>query len=223
MPFEHANEAQRLVEHYRQMYDAELENLAAGFEDLTDAAKVALRDEMKRRGLGEPGRPQPQRFPSPNSNQLANRQQPRNFDPSVRENEDPEDGEPVEFTWKTEPCTCNDWHQGQLLRDALYRAGIESWTEPPYARNYGRDFRILVAADQLDEALKIAEKPIPEHVVEESKAPIPEYEAPNCPRCGAADTLLEAVDNVNAWACEACGARWTDTEEQPDSLPGGSQ
>ena len=129
--------------------------------------------------------------------------------------EEPEDGAPVEFTWKTELCTCDDWEQGQLLREALYRAGIESWTEPPYAREYGIDFKILVAADQLEEALKIAAHPIAKEVVEDSKIVFPEFVPPVCPHCGTGDPVLEGVEDGNLWICEACGGRWTDLGLKP--------
>jgi len=52
-------EWRRLSEHYAGMYDGELLELARGYKDLTELAQQVLRDEMKKRGLGEPLAPRP--------------------------------------------------------------------------------------------------------------------------------------------------------------------
>ena len=44
-------ELRRLTEHYRELSDDELRNLAADFADLTETAQQALRTEMQSRGL----------------------------------------------------------------------------------------------------------------------------------------------------------------------------
>ncbi len=46
-------EWQRLTEHYREMSDEELHELADDLGNLTDTAQQVLRSEMKSRGLGE--------------------------------------------------------------------------------------------------------------------------------------------------------------------------
>jgi hypothetical protein len=101
----------------------------------------------------------------------------------------------------------------------LSRAGIESWIERP-----GGDWmiggpRVLVAADQLDEARRIAAQPIPQEIVELSKIDVPEFEPPSCPQCGAADPVLEGVDPFNTWRCEACGKQWTESAPGLDGSP----
>jgi len=52
-----AEEWQRLTEHYRGMLDGELEQLAESFGDLTETAQQVLRNELRNRGLDEPGAP----------------------------------------------------------------------------------------------------------------------------------------------------------------------
>jgi len=217
MPFEHAAEAQRLTEHYAKMYDGELLNLAAESAGLTDIARSVLENELHKRGLD---RESESRAQCPASNDPS---RPRNLpeedegDLDREEDAAPDDRDrPVEFTWKTELCSCSDWEKGQLLRHTLYRAGIESWTEPPHARNYGMDFRILVPADQLEQALEIAQAPIPQDVMDDLKTETPAFEMPTCPHCGATDPVLEAAEGGNSWACEACGSRWTDSVEDSD-------
>ena len=79
-------------------------------------------------------------------------------------------------------------------------AGIDSWIEGAGYRVAAEMLnpRILVAADQLEQALEIASRPIPQAIREQSKMEIPEYEPPVCPKCGAEDPVLESVDPVNS-------------------------
>ena len=71
--------------------------------------------------------------------------------------------------------------------------------------------RVLVAADQLDQARAIAAQPIPQEIVEEEKEEVPEFVEPKCPKCGSDDVVLEGVDPENTWRCEQCYEQWTET------------
>jgi hypothetical protein len=120
-----------------------------------------------------------------------------------------EDGR-VDYTWKTVLCDCDTSEQAQELSAALRQAGIESWVQQ--AREFGRRYpRVFVAADQLDQAQVIAARPIPPEIVQESEAEVPEFVPPSCPKCGASDPVLEAVDPANSWKCDQCGERWTES------------
>jgi ribosomal protein S27E len=98
-----------------------------------------------------------------------------------------------------------------MLREALRRAGIDSWLEAP-----GRYVvealgpRLLVAADQLEEAIEIARQPIPREIVEWFNTDVPEFIPPKCPQCGTEDPVLESAEPTNSWLCEACGKQWSD-------------
>ncbi len=184
------------------MVDGQLEQLAAAFADLTPTAQQVLRDEMKLRSLGDPQSP----------------------DWNARSNAPPgaPDGPPgVEYTWKTQVCPCRSPQQAWQISETLKRAGIECWVERPSAYTVHAEFeeappQVLVAADQLDEARKVLEQPIPADIVEESRLGLPEYQVPVCPVCGAPDPILEAVDPVNSWICETCGAEWADPAENDE-------
>jgi ribosomal protein L37AE/L43A len=76
-----------------------------------------------------------------------------------------------------------------------------------------------VAADQLEEAVEIASRPIPQDILDQSREDVPEYEAPGCPKCGSQDPVLEAVDPVNTWRCEACGKQWTESADDVEGEP----
>lgn len=241
MSTSHADEWQALAEHYRGMVDEQLLELAAEYGDLRPLAQQALRDEMRLRKLGDPQAQNPPRpawrLPpaTPTKNQAALGASRFGFSvvghapDLVTEAPQPEDDPaqgPVEYTWKTPLCSCASDEQAWQISEVLRRAGIESWIEGAgtYANSSGSQEmsiddgsrRVLVAADQLDEARGIVAQPIPADIVEQSKTPPPEYEAPVCPTCGAADPLLEDVEPVNAWKCEACGAEWV--EDRPDEV-----
>ena len=120
--------------------------------------------------------------------------------------------------WKTLLCECETTEQARQLSDVLKRAGIESWIEGPGSRYSGLNLanpRLVVAADQLEDAQRVLSQPIPEEIIDESKTTVPEFELPVCPKCAAADPALEGVDPFNTWRCEACGYQWTESGVDP--------
>jgi len=211
-------EWQRLTQLYREMGDGELEELDAGKADLTEVAQQVLRDELKKRGLDGPSAANTEasvseRFAAPTWNSHGDW---------------PEDGDatgegdlPEEYTWKTLLCECDDRDEAWQIREVLRQTGIESWIEGPgYRVGYGlNNPRIVVAADQLEQAREVIAKPIPQEIVELSKMQVPEYEPPVCPSCGAEEPILEGADPVNSWRCETCGKQWTDTVEDAQESP----
>ncbi len=215
-------EWQRLSELYRGKSEEELRELADDFADLTETAQQVLRDEMRKRGIGDPGAPNvpqnhadsPHAEPNPLATLLC---EPQNhgYDPFFGQEET---DQPHEYTWKTPLCECEDGDEAWQLAEVLRRAGIESWVEQPGTRySFGViNPRLLVAADQLEQARTIAAQPIPQEIVEQSKTGQPEYEPPACPQCGAKDPVLEAVEPANSWRCEACGKQWTDLTADPN-------
>ena len=141
---------------------------------------------------------------------------------------------PVEFTWKTVLCDCDTHEEAWELTEALKQAGIESWIDRPqaFSPNHARleglpGFqligmarpRVLVAADQLEQARAIAARPIPPEIVEESETEVSDFVPPSCPKCGAGDPVLEAVDPANSWKCEQCGERWTESASAAAEQP----
>jgi hypothetical protein len=218
-------EWQRLTETYSNMYDGELLELAEDSGNLTEQAQRALSDEMRKRGLGlkrsaspEAGFARTAPDPMPERAALApgaDSGAPTLVRDEMEKGEDG-DGQP-EYTWKTALCECEGGEEAWQIREVLRRAGIESWVEgpggsySPYSQLLQGTPRILVPADRLEEARAIATQPIPNEIVEQSKMQLPEFEAPICPKCGAGDPVLEGVDPVNSWLCEACGHEWAET------------
>ena len=233
----HANpidDWQRLTVHYRELSDDELRELAADFNDLTETAQQVLRTEMRSRGLGDPetGSPAPLASNAPLAAPFAVGASASIHDPTVNPliafgrspelvpdtpNVPSEEDGPVEYTWKTLLCECDTAQEASELSESLRQAGIESWIEGPKPSAYSAyasldliNPRVLVAADQLEQARAIAARPIPPEIVEESEAEVPEFVPPSCPKCGAGDPVLETVDPANSWKCEQCGERWTE-------------
>lgn len=212
MRTDRAEDWRRLTDLYRGMGELELHELATDFRNLTGMAQQVLRDELSRRGMNLPlaqaevlingvPLPRPRPFAMPADSGATGAE--RDF--------------PVEYTWKTLLCECDEPEQAWQIGEVLRQSGIESWIEgpgrfSPHAELDLTNPRVLVAADQLDEARMIAARPIPPEIVELSRMRPPDFEPPLCPRCGAQDPLLDAVYSWNVWRCEACGLQWRDTE-----------
>jgi len=229
-------EWQRLSEHYREISDDELRELAADFADLTETAQQALRSEMRSRGQGNLKSPEtatttyatPSNAPSaPAAARIEPEPGPEypaicpgyfgGMPELVSDAPDGADDEgPRDYTWKTVLCDCDTDKQAQELSAALQQAGIESWVQQ--SREFSRRYaRVLVVADQLDQARAVAARPIPRAIVEESGTEIPDFTPPACLKCGAKDPVLEGVDPENSWRCEQCGEQWS------ESLPTGDE
>jgi hypothetical protein len=200
---------QSLTKLYGEMSDEELLELDAQLGDLTEMAQQVLRDEMKKRGLSRPR-------PADNAPTPTEHDPDSNWEfgvgPSSAENESEESDLPREYTWKTLLCECNNLEEATPIRMALRQAGIQSWIEGPGYR-ISMDMlnpRILVAADQLEQARQVLVQPIPQAIIEESKIEVPAFEFPVCPKCGAEDPVLESAEPVNSWLCEECGRQWSD-------------
>lgn len=232
-----AMEWRRLTEEYRAMGEGELLNLAEDFDDLTESAKQALRQEMHSRGLGDPQKPSEASYPAPSRamDQPPQRMRsasaidetsifptdsvlgnlgrtpklvPDDADGSIEATE----GEPRDYTWKTVLCECETTEEAQHLVEALRNSGLDGWVQGSH--EFGRRYaRVFVAADQLDRARAIAAQPIPQEIVDNSKLEVPEFVVPKCPKCGAEDPILESAEPENHWRCEQCDAEWSDSAE----------
>lgn len=225
-------EWQRLTEFYRAKDDEELEELAEDFGNLTETAQDVLKTELRSRGLSSPARnPQPDNAPveAPGDTRFASSVDPDALESDIDDGSDVDLDEevPLEYTWKTPLCACDEPGEAWQISEVLRRAGIESWISRKGERHavvwderMVGNIQVLVPADQLDEAREIVARPIPQDIVEESKdldAPVEDYAPPTCPHCHAEDPVLEGADPSNNWLCEACGTRWSDP--LPDSGP----
>lgn len=203
---------QELTDNYRQMSDGELLELAANPDELTDVARQVLRDEMKKRELGEPGAANAaERQPSLRLDRPATvtwEQSRARYSPPL----DDSDESDHEYTWKTFLCECNSREEALQIGLVLKEAGIDSWISLPDLSFGLGGPRVQVAADQLDQAQAIMANYVPPAPVKQDEEDeVPEFVLPTCPKCGSKeDVVLESADPVNSWLCEACGAEWAD-------------
>jgi len=229
MQIDPMEERQRITALYHRMYDDELINLVADKEDLTEIARQVLEDELKSRGLGDLSNAVPaQQSPEPRLERRAALLGNQGGAPQlVLDYRSTQMGEaPLEYTWKTLLCECESMEQARLLCETLRRAGIGNWIDGQDAgiRHKGMEFpnpRVMVAADQLEEARAVAAKPIPADVIADANVSMGDFNMPRCPHCGARDPALEGVNPFNSWRCEACGNQWTESEEGQASDPMG--
>lgn len=205
-----ADEWQRLTRLYAEKSDEQLLELSADFAALTEPAQQVLRDELRTRRLPQPAAPE----------QKSNRPIFGHSSPDAAA--EPGDT-PHDYTWKTLLCECRDQQHAWQISTVLNDAGIENWIEMPRSELDLTGPRVLVAADQLDEARAIAERPIPQEIIDQSKMDDENFTPPSCPKCRAPDPLLLGVDPANTWRCAVCGAQWTDSvpEESGAAEPAG--
>jgi hypothetical protein len=206
-------EWRRLTSLYAEKSDQELIDLSEDFGNLTDVAQQVLRDEMRRRKLDTPQlKPPPDNRPVFGRWGQAQTEQNPQSDAEDVDSENDEPDEPHEYTWKTLLCECGEREEAWQIAEVLKRAGIESWIDGPQSQDSldVRLPRVIVAADRLEEARTIIARPIPQDIVDQSKEKVEDFVPPSCPKCKAADPLLESVNPSNSWRCENCGARWSD-------------
>jgi hypothetical protein len=188
-----------LAARYAEMADAELLDLRADFDDLTEPAQQALRQELLNRKLWSSILPPEELVPPP-----------------TREIESGENSADI-LLGGTSLCECESTGQANLICYALGREDITAAVYRPESEFSISSPQVRVAPDDVEKARAILAKGIPEEVVREfENLPTPEdFVEPPCPKCGAPDALLESVDPVNQWLCETCGTRWQD---QPQAL-----
>ncbi|MGA9072422.1 MAG: DUF2007 domain-containing protein, partial [Terracidiphilus sp.] len=157
-------EWRRLSQHYREMSDEELYELESEIAGLTETAQQVLREEMRTRKLEVPRKVEPESSVAPSA---ARRWELVREASEDEEEVQQDEGQPHEFTWKTVLCECNQAIEAWQLRAVLRQAGIDCWVDGSHSR-YSNDLgypRVLVAADQLEQAREVAARPIPQEII----------------------------------------------------------
>lgn len=193
--------ADDLATQYGQMGDGELIELARSYDDLLEIAQTALRAEFGRRGL------EPPMVEDPESPELRRLVTVRRY---------------------------RDLPEAFVGRSLLESAGIEAWVADEHLVRMDWFYSNLVGGmrlqvDERDEATarEILEKAVPATIeYGDGQA----YEQPTCPKCGSVEIILGVgsgrgislaalyvasiplPSGTGAWHCEACGALWTDDE-----------
>ena len=192
------------------MSETELMGLARQYDDLTDAAQAALREEFARRGL-EP--------------------------PLIEEEEDPiaDEDDPGMAT----VGRYRDMAEAIVARAVLDDAGIECFLRDENTvrtdwllSNVIGGMRLQVATKDKDAAEELLSQPMPQQFEFESGE---EFVQPVCPKCGSTDIIANDPDRKvmavsmlirlpiphsrpaeEEWRCMECGCVWVDDEEPKD-------
>ncbi len=189
-----ASEYLQLSKRYTSMYDEELLQLAADFDNLTDVAQKALSDELKLRKLS---------ISRPGAEPADDEDAGHDAEVSTEWDIAP-DGDILLGKFSTaEEASISYW--------ALELAGIHSRVVTP-AGGPSLAPRLQVSPQDATRAQQVLAQPISAEVMEqyESAKESGDFQSPDCPRCGTPDPLLESADPVNEWFCESCGHQWKD-------------
>jgi hypothetical protein len=197
-----ASEYLQLSKRYSAMYDEELLQLACDFNDLTDVAQQALRDELKLRKLS---------IPQPGAQPIAPVHDGANVEVSTEWDMAPDGDILLGKFSSAEEAAISYW--------ALELAGIHSRVVTPTGGPSLPPRRLQVAPEDAARAQHVLAQPISAEVMEqyESAKESGDFQSPDCPRCGTPDPLLESADPVNEWFCESCGHQWKDQPASPNS------
>jgi hypothetical protein len=198
-----ATEYLQLSKRYSAMYDEELLQLAGEFNDLTDVAQQALRDELRLRKLDIP-----QPGPSPENERDAADDAIKYAAVVGRDMDIAPNGDALLKGFSSS-------EEAAIFYWALEIAGIRSRLITTEMLTVGP--QLQVAAQDVARAQQVLAQPISAEVMEqyESAKETGDFQSPDCPRCGTPDPLLESADPVNEWFCESCGHQWKD---QPASV-----
>ena len=211
-------ELREVAERYRQMAESELVDVARKYDELTEPAKVILRDEFAKRSL----------------------------QPPLIEDED--DGEDVVESRKLVTVgKYRDLPEAFIARSVLESAGIECFLQDENTvrtdwlwSNMIGGARLQVAEEDAAAAAEVLAQPIPSSFATDSGA---DFEQPVCPQCGSLDVVVNntnqkiglvsavalgplmviglpamAMQPRDVWKCLKCGCLWQYVDQpEPDA------
>ena len=192
---------QQLEQQFAAMTDAEMLHLGAQYASLTDDAQALVRSEFKRRSLETP---------------------------TTEDDAPPDALEGVKTIRQY-----RDQAEAILARSVLESAGIGCYLRDENTiridwlwSNLMGGIRLQVAERDVEAAEAVLSQPIPASIALEGE---PDYEQPQCPRCGSLNTSFNNFDakvgatsillfgfplpspvDQDYWHCNDCGCNWSD-------------
>jgi Putative prokaryotic signal transducing protein len=202
-----AREHDRLRQLYRGMTEEELSRLAGQAASLTDVARLVLQEEIAQRGLA-----------------IALKE---HFGEDILEKRN-----------LISIRRFRDLPQALLAKGSLESAGIECFLADDnmvrmdwFISNLLGGIKLLVNADDAEEAVAVLAQPIPESFEVQG---LGDYQQPHCPECKSLDVSFDELNKKiaypsawiglplpihnRAWSCHACGNRWQPSEAG-ESIP----
>jgi len=205
-----AGEWRRLAEHYRQMTDGELLDLARQRSALTDAAQQALAQEISSRKLTIPSEePPPLPEPPPDVPDDTD-------DPYAKERELIE----IATLW-----SLRDAMRLQYLLDVAgipFYLGPQKATRVDQATNFAGGVAVRIMRVGWPWAWQAMQNYFPKDEPPEEKVDWESFKVEvHCPRCGSTDVIFEQLtrqlkgadgkpSSKFKWRCDSCGNEWQD-------------
>ena len=205
-----AGEWRRLAEHYRQMTDGELLDLARQRSALTDAAQQALAQEISSRKLTIPSEePPPLPEPPPDVPDDAD-------DPYAKERELIE----IATLW-----SLRDALRLQYLLDVAgipFYLGPQKATRVDQATNFAGGVAVRIMRVGWPWAWQAMQNYFPKDEPPEEKVDWERFKVEvHCPRCRSTDVIFEQLtrqlkgadgkpSSKFKWRCDSCGNEWED-------------
>ena len=198
-----AQERRRLADLYASMSDGELESIAQDGAQLTDLARLVLREERDRRRLT---------FAIPDANGTS---------------------EEIGWEDLVVVKQFRDLPEALLAKGSLESAGIECFFADDnmvrmdwFISNLVGGVKLCVRPEDADAAVELLDQPIPADFDVEGVGP---FQQPACPECQSLDVSCETLHKPVAytsawigvpipaprkrWKCQACHAEWQDEAE----------
>jgi hypothetical protein len=206
-------ERKRLTEIYSGMADGELAKIAQDSASLTDVARLALEEEIRRRGNVEAA----------------------DVETANAEGEDlPAGMDVVESQEVVTLRQFRDMPEALLAKGSLDSSGIECWLADDnmvrldwFYSNLLGGIKLQVKQEDAEIANEVLDQPIPENFDAEGTG---DYQQPRCPHCESLDVTFEELNKPvafvsayfslpiplhrRAWRCRSCNREWQD----PDSV-----
>ena len=200
------HERERIADCYARLSDGEVEKIAGEADELTDAAREALRTEIARRGLGLELTERP-------ATEHPEFRQPV----TLRKFRDLPEALLAKGSLESAGIECSLGDDNMVRLDWFYSNAIGG-------------IKLLVRRDDVEAAEQVLAEPIPEHF---EVSDVGDFEQPRCPKCGSLDVSFQESDpaaylsmavNVPlpfrrpAWRCRACNAEWEADEAAGSAL-----
>jgi DNA-directed RNA polymerase subunit M/transcription elongation factor TFIIS len=207
-----AGEWLRLSEHYRQLSDDELVDLARQTSELTDVAQQVLAQEIANRRLTiPPEEPAAPRSPASRPDSAADAESPY-----------AEDRELVDI------CTVWSLADALKLQRLLDTAAIPFYMGPEKATgvdavtsNFANGLSVQIMQVGVPWARQVLQQYFPADEPPEEKADESDNLAIHCPKCHSTKVVFEDLDrgpensegkpsSKFKWTCDSCGHEWED-------------
>jgi protein-S-isoprenylcysteine O-methyltransferase Ste14 len=186
------SEYRRLSDLYAIESDEKLLHLRLSFDELTEVAQSALRDELTERDLW-----------STDQAKTGDDHQPSS---ATDEPADPNSVSSSIPVWEAKSP-----EEAEVICHLLKLANIAAVARPLRSQIV-RVVEVHVVPEHAEKALTILSSGVPKEVVRElaSEFTLEKFVIPRCPCCSSTDVVLESVGNTNHWSCGKCESRWKD-------------